>query len=563
MLGRIALLPIPLGIELLGQVSSGIPVDNRLGEGEVLQEWRDIGQFSAVLVRIAYRFVGLQMKIFSQYRERRDGCMISRVFEVKRRFRLRYPWSKALQWNAPAVIVLLCVITAAAAVSFKSLVTFTGSNGSTAVAGVAQGSDGNFYGTTNTGGANSAGTVFKLTPGGTLTTIYSFCALMNCADGELPYGGLVLGTDGNFYGTTQYGGSTGAGGMTGFGTVFRITKTGTMTVLHNFCTGDCSDGNHPIGNLIEGNDGHYYGAAVGGVNSYGGIFKITPGGTFTLLHGFTESDGSAPNGSLVLGTDGNFYGTTRAGGTNNRGTAFRMTPAGTLTTLYSFCNLTGCADGDAPYSGLIQASDGFFYGATTSGGSTGYGTAFKITAGGKLTTLHSFDATNEGYDPVGGVIQATDGNLYGATPEGGINGHGTLYQMTTGGSVTVLHNFDGTDGSGAVSAPTQSTGGAFFGTTNAGGNSEQNIGTVYRLANGLGAFVETVPVSDPVGGAVTILGSSLTGSTSVTFNGVAATFTVVSPTEIKTTVPTGATTGKVQVVTPGGTLTSNVNFRVR
>jgi hypothetical protein len=135
--------------------------------------------------------------------------------------------------------------------------------------------------------------------------------------------------------------------------------------------------------------------------------------------------------------------------------------------------------------------------------------------------------------------------------------------MTTGGSVTLLHNFDGTDGSGAVSAPTQSTGGAFFGTTNAGGNSEQNIGTVYRLANGLGAFVETVPVSDPVGGAVTILGSSLTGSTSVTFNGVAATFTVVSPTEIKTTVPTGATTGKVQVVTPGGTLTSNVNFRVR
>jgi uncharacterized repeat protein (TIGR03803 family) len=213
---------------------------------------------------------------------------------------------------------------------------------------------------------------------------------------------------------------------------------------------------------------------------------------------------------------------------------------------------------------MVQGTDGNFYGTTESGGGDTVGTVFKITPGGTLTTLHSFDST-DGSAPVAGLIQAADGNFYGTTDIGGTNGcYGTVFKITPGGTLTTLHSFDNSDGADPQAALFQGTNGKFYGTTEArvinvcsGG-----CGTVFSLSVGLGQFVETLPTSGTVGAAVKILGTNLTGATRVTFNGTAATFTVISKSEITTTVPTGATTGKVHVVTPSGTLKSNVPFRV-
>jgi uncharacterized repeat protein (TIGR03803 family) len=330
----------------------------------------------------------------------------------------------------------------------------------------------------------------------TLTTLHSF----NNTDGASPYAGLVQGTDGKLYGTTFVGGVR-------YGTVFRITTVGALTTLHSF---NITDGENPEGGLVQAIDGNFYGTTVvaGAHPSYGTVFKITPGGTLTTLHSFDYTDGYYPEAGLVLATNGNFYGTTYSGGSDPLGgTVFRITAAGTLTTLHSFTTATG---GYHPAAGLVQGIDGNFYGTTVHGGAHGgNGTIFKIAAGGALTTLHSFDFT-DGSEPEAGLVQATDGNFYGTTSHGGAN----------------------------------------------------NVGTVFKLSVGLGPFVETEPTSGRVGMGVLILGNNLTGASSVTFNGKAATFTVVSASEIRTTVPTGATTGKVKVTTPGRTLISNVNFRV-
>jgi uncharacterized repeat protein (TIGR03803 family) len=286
----------------------------------------------------------------------------------------------------------------------------------------------------------------------TFTSLYSFCSL-NCADGEYPVAALVQVPNGNLYGTTYHGGSH------GFGTVFEITPSGTLTTRHSF-RGELKDGEYPAG-LIQAADGNVYGTASGGAN-------------------------------------------------NNAGTVFKITPSGTLTTLYSFCSQSLCTDGEYVQAGLVQATDGDFYGTTSGAGTPGNGTVFKITLSGTLTTLHSFDGA-DGSDPYAGLVQATDGNFYGTTSSGGVNGRGT----------------------------------------------------VFSLSVGLGPFVETLPTAGRVGAKVILLGTTLTGASSVTFNGAAATFTVNSTgTAIATRVPAGATTGTVQVVTPGGMLSSNVPFLV-
>ncbi len=413
-----------------------------------------------------------------------------------------------------------------------------------------QGTDGNFYGTTGSGGGNSfcngigCGTVFKFSPNGALTTLYIFCSQSNCADGAQPFGTLVQGTDGNFYGTTDIGGAySTCQSFCGGGTVFKITPSGTLTTLYSFCAqSGCPDGAGPAGALIQATDGNLYGTTVqGGANSSGcsgcggTIFKMTPSGTLTSLYSFSCSntgtqiicpDGAAPETGLIQATDGNFYGTTLDGGANSSGcsgcggTIFKITPTGALTTLYSFCAQSDCGDGSNPHAGLVQATDGNFYGTTWIGGAystcadgCGPGTVFEITPSGTLTTLHSFSGP-DGTVPGAGVVQDTDGNLYGTTSGGGVN----------------------------------------FTVANGGG------GTVFSLDVSLGPFVKTLPTSGPALGAVMILGTDLTGATSVSFNGTAATFTVVSASLITTTVPLGATTGPVTVVTPSGTLTSNVPF---
>jgi len=338
----------------------------------------------------------------------------------------------------------------------------------------------------------------------------------------------------------------------------------TFTTLANFPE---SHGANPrLMSLVQGADGNFYGTTcdlgcVGEVgNGFGTVFKVTPTGTLTTLYSFCAqpkcTDGAFPIAGLVLGTDGNFYGTTAYGGVNDDGTVFKVTSGGTLTTLHSF-DLTD--DGAYPYAGLVQATNGNFYGTTSYGGANAYGTVFEITPGGTLTTLHSFDDTDGAY-PEATLVQATNGNFYGTTEYGGTGGFGTVFSITSGGTLTTLHSFDSTDGDDPYGGLVQATDGTFYGTTDAGGANAG--GTIFSLAVGLGPFVKTLPTSGKVGAAVTILGTNLTGATSVSFNGTAASFTVVSSSEVTTTVPTGATTGKVKVVTPGATLSSNLSFRV-
>jgi uncharacterized repeat protein (TIGR03803 family) len=248
---------------------------------------------------------------------------------------------------------LLCVTTAIAspAQTFTTLHIFDFSDGSLPYAGLIQAADGNLYGTTFQGGTNGGGTAFKITPSGTLKTLYNFCSLSGCADGNALSGGLVQVDNGNLYGTTQQGGPN-----NGSGTVFKITLSGTLTTLHNF---DTTDGRYPYAGLVQASNGNFYGTTdFGGANSEGAVFKITSTGALTTLHSFANTDGIQPQSGLVQASNGNLYGTTQGGGTNNEGTVFKITPGGTLTSLHSFCSQTGCPYGSSPYAGLVQATDG-------------------------------------------------------------------------------------------------------------------------------------------------------------------------------------------------------------
>ncbi|MGO9304890.1 MAG: choice-of-anchor tandem repeat GloVer-containing protein, partial [Candidatus Korobacteraceae bacterium] len=367
-------------------------------------------------------------------------------------------------------------VTAAPAqsVAFTTLADFDGANGVYSQAGLVLGTDGNFYGTTSQGGntgcfAFGCGTIFKITPAGTITRLYSLCSKPNCADGASPEAGLVLGTDGAFYGTTS------EGGPGGYGTVFKITPSGTLTTLYGFNGGD---GAVPRAGLVQASDGNFYGTTSGGNETWGTIFKITPTGFLTGLHYFNFTDGAWPFAGLMQAPDGNLYGTTTSGGRGGSGTVFRITPGGTLTTLYSFCSQPNCADGGAPDAGLVQASDGHFYGTTSEGPPGGYGTVFKITQSGTLTTLYSFNGS-DGEAPYAGLVQASDGNFYGTTVLGGADGDGTVFEITPDGVPTTLHTFDGGDGASPYGGLVQAPNGFFYGTTQQGG--AHNYGTVYRL----------------------------------------------------------------------------------
>lgn len=458
-------------------------------------------------------------------------------------------------------IVFACCASMAipsAAQTFTTLASFDWTNGGYPdYVSLVQGTDGDFYGTTDVGGAYGYGAIFKICSSGKLVTLYSFCAAgYPCADGYEPEAGLVQDGGGNFYGTTS------AGGANGDGTVFQITPAGKLTTLHSF---DGTDGSYPEAGLVVATNGDIYGTtSVGGEDYQGTVFKITAG-TLTTLHSFDVADGSDPRSALIQATNGNLYGETLYGGAYDSGTVFEMTAGGALTTLYSFCAQTNCPDGNGPYGGLVQGANGNFYGTTISGGAYSYGTVFEVSAAtGTLTTLYSFCAEGypcpDGDGPIGQLIQATDGNFYGTTTYGGTNNDGTIFKITSAGTLTTLHTFDGSDGSFIFGGLIQATGGIFYGPTFQGGAS--NDGSIFRLSTGLRPFVKTEPASGKVGAKVIILGNGLTGTTSVSFNGTAATFTVVRGSEIVATVPTGATTGAVEVTTPKGTLKSNVAFQV-
>jgi uncharacterized repeat protein (TIGR03803 family) len=318
--------------------------------------------------------------------------------------------------------------------------------------GLIQGQDGMLYGTTYDGGDSSYGTTYGATTNGVFLQLYSFT---NGLDGSYPVAGLIQGDNGNFYGTTTWGGSNSSG------TVFQMLPNGAVTPLYSFTGGH--DGDSPYGALAQGSDGNFYGTtAFGGSNSLGVIFKMTPGGIVTPLHSFTgANDGAYPYAGLMQGADGSLYGTTAFGGTHDAGSIFRITPAGSITRLYSF---TGGDDGAYPLAGLVHGYDGNLYGTTYQGGSEDIGTVFKISTNGALNSLHSFSDT-DGALPSAGLAQGRDGNLYGTTELGGVGQFGTVFRITTNGVLDTIIHFTAANGAYPEGALVQAADGYFYGTT--------------------------------------------------------------------------------------------------
>jgi uncharacterized repeat protein (TIGR03803 family) len=390
-----------------------------------------------------------------------------------------------------------------------TLHSFTGTNdGANPQAALVQGSDGYFYGTTSGGGPYTNkfgagyGTVFKIAPNGVLTTLYSFTG---GNDGGNPSAGLVQGNDGYFYGTTSDGGATNYDpntGYYGFGTVFKISTNGTLTTLYSFTGGN--DGATPAAGLVQGNDGYFYGTTsgvgeYGYVTQVGTVFKISTNGALTSLCSFPSAYPTdlTPAVGLVQGSDGSFYGTTSltqeeindflygeggGGGKSLRysyGAVFQISTNGALTTLYSF---TGGNDGAWPVAGLVQGSDGNFYGTTANSGTNGGGTVFNISTTGVPTTLYSFTGGNDGGHPYAGLVQASDGYFYGTTSSGGKTnqyGSGTVFKIGINGTLTTLYSFTGGNDGGGPSGLVQGNDGNFYGTTSGGGAG--GAGTVFRL----------------------------------------------------------------------------------
>jgi uncharacterized repeat protein (TIGR03803 family) len=374
-------------------------------------------------------------------------------------------------------------VLASPAQTFTNLVSFNGSNGNNPLyMTLVDGADGNFYGATYNGGGKPAcpdcGTVFKVTPAGSLTTLYSFGG----PDGANPAAGLIRAGDGNFYGTTV------AGGTDGGGTIFRITPAGVLTTLYSFPAASGVFGNSPYAPLIQAADGNFYGTTLsGGAYGDGTVFRMTPDGVVTTLHSFNLADGAFPFAALLQAADGNFYGTTSAGPVSySGGTIFKITSGGVFTSLYSFGSND---DGELPFGGLVQASDGNFYGTTSSGGLL-EGTVFQMTPAGEVTTLYDFLYAA----PSAGLIQATDGNLYGTTSDGGgdggyqQSGSGTIFKITPAGALTVLHSFTGSDGLAPSGGLLQAGNGLLYGTASTGGAGTACLGgcgVVFSLDAGL------------------------------------------------------------------------------
>jgi uncharacterized repeat protein (TIGR03803 family) len=368
-------------------------------------------------------------------------------------------------------------------------------------------------------------------------------------NGDDPATSLVLSPDGSFYGTAA------GGGASNDGVLYKISVGGAYTALHQFAGG--TDGIVPVAAPLLASDGNLYGTTEGGPNEPSTVYKYGSASGLTTIYQFDGTHGSTVFAPLTQGKDGDLYGAASAGGANNCGTLFKMSRAGVILNYYS---LTCGEGGSLPYVPLVQASDGNLYGATQFGGASNYGVLFRWTKKGSFTVLHQFSGTSDGKYP-SGLMQATDGNLYGTTTSGGSQGNGVLFKMTTAGAFSLLYNFDSSIGQAPAAAPLQDTNGILYGTVSAGGT--YGFGGVYSLNLGLKPFITFVQSSGRAGRTVQILGQNLAGATAVTFNGVAAaSFNVLTSTYMTAVVPTGATTGNVVVATPSGKLTSNVVFRI-
>jgi uncharacterized repeat protein (TIGR03803 family) len=468
-----------------------------------------------------------------------------------------------------AITFGLAVCAQAQTVTF--LAKFGGTNGSQPWGSLVQATDGNFYGTTAFGGTGH-GNVFRITPAGKVTSIYSFCP-QTCTDGEIPETAPILGSDGNLYGVTVSGGNV-SPTSDGSGVFYRMTLAGKITVLHNFCSkANCTDGATPRG-IIQASDGNFYGATnYGGTAGFGTVFKIGSTGQLTVLHSACSqtncSDGIFLDFPPFQGRDGNFYGVTNQGGSEGGGVFYKLTAAGSYTVLHNFCDTGSCPDGSGP-NAVVQDAKGNFFGTTRYGGSNS-GTVFEYTSAGAYKVIHDFSFTGTMGQAFTELKLASDGNLYGTfgggdPSNGGDSFLGGVFEVTPAGKYTQLYLFCGcgepVTGYNPGASLLQGTDGNFYSTTLNGGMSKENFGTVFKLAKGLSPLVETIPVAGKVGKQIIILGNHLTGATGVTFNGVQANFTVKSDTYISATVPAGASTGTVSVITPSATLKSNPQFVV-
>jgi uncharacterized repeat protein (TIGR03803 family) len=393
------------------------------------------------------------------------------------------------------------------------------------------------------GTQGNPGAAFRLTTDGQYKVMHAFSG----SDGQMPSGGLTLGRDGWFYGSTV------SGGPGGWGTLYKMRSDGHVTTLHYYSG---NNGGTPWAAPIQSVAGDFYGVTHGSFN-FGQIYRVSSSGQYTKLHSMTIFEGIYQVAPLVQGTDFAFYGAAiDTGGTGGPGDLYRITSTGAFEVLYGFDGTNGFH----PSGGLIQATDGNFYGVAAQGGTYGAGTVFRMTPDFSVNVLYNFTGGADGDSPIGRIVQASDGNLYGTTYGGGMNGMGVLFRLTLSGTYTVLHDFDGPTGSEPASALMQHTNGRLYGMTAGGGSA--NLGVFFSLDAGLPPFVTYLPVYGRPGAVVEILGQGFTSNSAVYFNGALASSTTVYPTYVKAFVPAGATSGYITVVTGNVTLTSNKVFRV-
>ena len=367
------------------------------------------------------------------------------------------------RFSGIAGMALLVAVAAASlpAQTFTALASFNGNNGALpqneSGSAIVQGPDGNFYGSTAYGGPDDAGVIFKMTPAGTLTSLYNFTF---GANGTGPLTGVIVGADGNLYGANGSG-------------IFKLTLGGAFTVLSSSLPAlNVSNG------LVQASDGNFYATTFTNDDAtrYGVVFRVTPAGALTVLYTFAPPNGAYPEAPLIQGTDGNLYGTTSAGGPSNAPLAFKITTGG------GFSVVADLTFGYLPQTALLQATDGNFYGVAP-----GKNLVFKMTPQGTVTTLYTFCSVNtsiqcqDGTNPQGALIQGKDGNLYGTTGGGGsyFSNGGTIFQLTLAGKLTTLYSFcpqfPCTDGMNPQGTLYQTSDGTLYGTTMSGGTSNQGV----------------------------------------------------------------------------------------
>ncbi|HXM21704.1 MAG TPA: choice-of-anchor tandem repeat GloVer-containing protein [Terriglobales bacterium] len=380
-----------------------------------------------------------------------------------------------------AGLLVLFATQPAPAQTLKALYSFTNAaDGGDPFPAVIRDAAGNLYGTTDYAGKDNAGVVFEVSPpkqkGGkwTETVLYTFCSVSGCTDGQYPYAPLVRDAAGNLYGTTQYGGTS------NLGVVFKLSATGTETVLHSFTGG--ADGVYPYSGLFRDSAGNLYGTTEsGGTSNLGVVFKMSKAGKETVLHSFTgaANDGGEPTSSgFYMDAKSNLYSVASHGGTSGEGVLYKLSPRGKLTVLHSFT--AGTTDGCYPYGTPAVDTLGNMYGATGGCGTSNMGLVWKVSKNGTETVLHNFAGASDGQSPLAGVIVDAAGNIYGSTNTGGASGFGTAFELDKNGKLTLLHTFTGgTDGKYLNGGLILDPKGRIYGTTINGGTG--GYGTVWRI----------------------------------------------------------------------------------